>query len=155
MGRVAGSYGVRGWIKVLPYSAEVDALAAHPSWWLGGKAYQLQEARPHSGNLLAKLAGIGTREQALALKGATVSVPRGALAELGEGQYYWVDLVGLKVLGPGGESLGIVRQLFSNGAHDVMEVDGDRRRLLPWVPDVVRRVDLEARTIEVEWQADW
>jgi len=155
MGRVAGSYGVRGWIKVVPYSVEVDALAAHPTWWVEGEARGLEEARPHSGNLLAKLAGIETREQALALKGAMVSVPRAALAEAGEGQYYWADLVGLEVVNTDGKPLGAVRQLVSNGVHDVIEVAGERRRFLPWVPAVVRKVDLEARRIEVEWDADW
>jgi 16S rRNA processing protein RimM len=155
MGRVAGSYGVRGWIKVVPYGVEVEALAAHPMWRLGGKAHVLEEARPHSGKLLAKLAGIETREQARALKGATVALPRGALAEPMEGQYYWADLIGLEVVGPGGEPFGVVKQLFSNGAHDVMEVAGARTRLLPWVSEVIRRVDLKEKRIEVDWQADW
>jgi len=59
------------------------------------------------------------------------------------------------VVGSGGEPLGVVKQLYSNGAHDVMEVDGERNRFLPWVPAVIRSVDLEARRIEVEWQANW
>jgi len=155
MGRVAGSYGVCGWIRVVPYGVEVDALAAHPTWWVGGEVRELEQAKPHSGNLLAKLAGIETREQARALKGATVALPRGALAEPIEGQFYWADLIGLEVVGPGGAPLGVVKQLFSNGAHDVMEVAGERSRFLPWVPAVIKIVDLEARRIEVEWQADW
>ena len=56
----------------------------------------------------------------------------------------------------GGEALGVVRRLFSNGAQDVMEVDGNgKARLLPWVPSVVKEVDLSARRIRVDWQLDW
>ncbi|HYT48107.1 MAG TPA: ribosome maturation factor RimM [Burkholderiales bacterium] len=152
MGRVAGSYGVRGWIKVQHPEA---ALPACSKWWIGGMEYAVEEAKAHSGTLLAKLAGIGSREAALKLKGATVSVRRAALPEAGEGHYYLADLVGLEVVNASGVALGFVKRMFTNGAQDVMEVAGDRTRLLPWVAAVVKRVDLSARRIEVEWQADW
>lgn len=152
MGRVAGSYGVRGWIKVQRPEA---ALPACRKWWIGGTEYTVEETRAHSGTLLAKLAGIGSREAALKLRGATVSVRRAALPEAGEGHYYLADLVGLEVVNESGAALGVVKRMFTNGAQDVMEVAGDRTRLLPWVAAVVKRVDLSARRIEVEWQADW
>ena len=110
----------------------------------------------HSAWLLAKLAGIESREQAQALKGKTISAPRAALPEPEEGIYYWADLVGLEVVNSQGLVLGVVKGMFSNGAHDVMELSGDKPRLLPWVPDVVvKKVDLPERRIEVEWGSDW
>jgi 16S rRNA processing protein RimM len=124
-------------------------------WWLGAGPHEVLEARVHSATVIAKLAGIDTREQALALKGQEVSVPRAALPEAGEGHYYLADLLGLEVVNAKGEKLGVVRQWLTNGPQDVMEVTGDRVRLLPWVPAVVKRVDLEAKRIEVEWEADW
>jgi len=156
MGRVAGSYGVRGLIRVRPYSAEPEALAAHRKWRIGAEDYGVEETKVHSGALLARLAGIGTREQALRLKGKAVSVPRAALPEPEAGQYYWADLVGLEVVNAQGSVLGVVQGLFSNGAHDVMELHGDRStRLVPFLPAVVKKVDLEGRRIEVEWGAEW
>ena len=156
MGRVAGSYGVRGWIRVRPYSAEPEALAAHRQWRIGDEDYGVEETRLHSGALLARLAGVGTREQALRLKGKMVSVPRAALPEPEVGQYYWADLVGLEVVNAQGSVLGVVQGLFSNGAHDVMELTGDKStRLVPFLPAVVKKVDLEGRRIEVEWGAEW
>ncbi|MGH8745752.1 MAG: ribosome maturation factor RimM [Burkholderiales bacterium] len=156
MGRVAGNYGVRGWIRVVPYSAEPSALGAHAAWRIGNVAYRVEETRVHSGNLLAKLEGIESREQALALKGGKVGLSRAVLAEPEAGQYYWADLVGLEVVNAQGSVLGVVRALFSNGAQDVMELAGDKRvRLVPFVPAVVRKVDLEGMRIEVEWGAEW
>ncbi len=153
MGRVAGSYGVRGWIKVQRPEA---ALPACRKWWIGGTEYTVEEARAHSGTLLAKLAGIGSREAALKLKGATVSVRRAALPEAGEGHYYLADLVGLEVVNGSGVALGIVKRMFTNGAQDVMEVAGNgKTRLLPWVPSVVKTVDLLLKQVHVEWDADW
>ena len=149
-GRVAGPYGVRGWVKVVVDEPEV--LAAQPSWWLDGKEYPVKAARPHSGKLLAKLAGIENPEQAARLKGKAVAIPR---PEAGAGRYYWTDLVGLEVVNEQGVVLGVVKRMSSNGAHDVMEVNGDRTRLLPFVPAYVKDVDLQKRRIEVEWQDDW
>lgn len=156
MGRVAGSYGVRGWIRVVPYSADPGALEAHAEWRVGEAMYRVEQSRVHSGSLVAKLEGIESREQALALKGSTVALAREALPEPEAGQYYWADLVGLEVVNAQGMVLGVVRGVFSNGAHDVMELAGDKStRLVPFVPAVVRKVDLEGRRIDVEWGAEW
>jgi 16S rRNA processing protein RimM len=149
-GRIAGSYGVRGWLRVAVDEPEV--LAAQSIWWLGGVEYAVRETKLHSGTLLAKLAGIENPEQAKALKGRPVVIPR---PEAGEGRYFWTDLVGLEVVNGQGVVLGVVKAMSSNGAHDVMEVAGDRSRLLPFVPAYVMKVDLQARRIEVDWQADW
>jgi 16S rRNA processing protein RimM len=149
-GRVAGSYGVRGWLRVVV--DEPDVLAGQPTWWLAGREYAMRETKVHSGTLLAKLDGIETPEQAKALRGQAVTIPR---PEAGKGRHYWSDLVGLEVVNEQGVVLGVVKEMSSNGAHDVMEVAGERTRLLPFVPAYIRQVDLQNRRIEVEWEADW
>jgi len=155
LGRIAGSYGVRGWVKVAPQAGVQESLAGTKEWWLDAQPRRVEEARVHSATVIAKLEGIETREQALALKGRQVSVPREELPLAGEGHYYLGDLLGLEVVNAQGVALGAVRQWLTNGPQDVMEVAGERTRLLPWVPTVVKRVDLEAKRIEVEWEADW
>jgi 16S rRNA processing protein RimM len=148
MGRVAGSYGVRGWVKVAPDDAAEEGLAGAKEWWVGADAYEVSAARIHGATVVGKLAGIDTREQALALT-------REVLPEPEEGKYYLADLVGLEVVNEQGEALGVVTQTYSNGAHDVIEVTGDRTRLIPWVSAVVKEVDLPKKQIHVEWGADW
>lgn len=164
MGRVAGPYGLLGWIKVFQ---PVAALGACRNWWIDGVEYRVLEAKEHSGTLLAKLAGLGDRDAALRLKGKTVAVAREALPEPEAGYYYHADLVGMEVVNTKGEVLGTVQAMSAYGAHDVMEVAGAldtldtpdaparARRLLPWVAAVVRNVDPAARRIEVEWEMDW
>jgi 16S rRNA processing protein RimM len=153
MGRVAGSYGIRGWIKV---EEPQEALAACDRWSIGGKEYPVEEVKPHSGTLLAKLAGLESREAALELKGSTVYVRREALPAPAAGHYYLADLVGLEVVNERGEALGVVKRWTFNGAQDVMELsDNGKVRFLPWVSEVVRSVDLAKRQIHVDWGADW
>jgi 16S rRNA processing protein RimM len=89
------------------------------------------------------------------LRGRAVAVSRAALPKLQVGHYYLADLVGLEVVNERSEKLGVVKRWIFNGAQDVMEVAGERERLIPWIPSVVKAVDLAKRRIEVEWGADW
>ena len=145
---------MRGWIKVAVDDPEL--LARQRRWWLQGAEFAVEEARVHSGKLLAKLAGVETPERARELKGKAVVIER---PKLEEGQHYWSDLVGLEVVNEDGVVLGVVKRMSHNGAHEVMEVTATgteaRTRLLPWVPAYVKKVDLAGRRIEVEWGVDW
>ncbi len=153
MGRVAGTYGVRGWIRV---DAAQDALADCRTWWIGGVSFPVEQVKEHSGTLLAQLGGLQSREAAQKLKGSKVFVQREALPEPQAGHYYLADLVGLEVVNQRGEALGVVQRWVFNGAQDVMEVAGDGKvRLLPWTAQVVKNVDLQSKQIDVEWGADW
>ena len=160
MGRVVAPYGVKGWIKVAPFSAAPDALTRFPRWRIDGpdgwQEAEVAEATVHGANVIARLAGYGDRDSAAKLRGREVGVGREALPAAGQNEYYWADLVGLKVVNGAGEPLGTVTALFSNGAHDVMRVDAEvGERLVPFVAAVVRSVDLAARRIEVDWGLDW
>ena len=155
MGRVAGSYGVHGWLKVVPGGGVAEALAEAREWWLDARPYEVSEARVHGAAVIAKLAGIETREQALELKGVRVAVERAALGEAGEGHYFLTDLIGLEVRNEQDQVLGTVQRWFSNGPQDVMEVLGERTRLIPWVSAIVKEVDLAGRCIRVDWGAEW
>jgi 16S rRNA processing protein RimM len=152
MGRVAGSYGVRGWIRV---EAAQQALAACRKWSIGGAEYPVEQVKQHSGTLLAKLAGLESREAARKLNGSTVYVRREALPAPEAGHYYLADLVGLEVVNQQRVVLGVVKRWMFNGAQDVMEVAGERTQLIPWIASVVREVDLAKRQIHIDWGADW
>jgi len=156
MGRVAGAYGVRGWIKVAPGGGVAQSLAGTNEWWIGDRAYRIAEARVHGATVVARLEDIGSREQALRLKGARVGIERDALPEAGAGHYYLADLLGLEVRNEQDELLGTVRQWLFNRAQDVMEVAGSSRtRLIPWVSAIVKEVDLARGRIVVDWSAEW
>lgn len=158
MGRIFGSWGVRGGVRVDPYSEDPGTLANCKTWLVGRegewKEYKVLEARLHTTQVVAQLEGLTDRDAALKLKGCEVAVPRDTLPEPEEGSYYWSDLIGLAVVNGAGEALGEVKEMFSNGAQDVIDVvDGEVKRLIPWT--AVLQVDLASRRIEVEWQADW
>jgi 16S rRNA processing protein RimM len=161
MGRIVGSFGIKGWVKVKPFSGEPDALSHHPQWAVRvGEEWRemdLEEFEVHSKGPVARLAGCDAREAADALKGAEVALPREALAEAEEGSLYQVDLVGLDVVEEDGSLLGRVEGFFEAGDTSVMVVagEGGRERLIPFVDDFVKSVDPGARRIVVEWKQDY
>ncbi len=159
MGRVSAPFGVKGWIKVQPFTEETDALLRYPQWWLceagGWRSQTVAETAVHGSSLLVRFAGFADRDQAATLRGQNIAIPRERLPILGEGEYYWADLVGLLVENTKGQSLGSVERLFESGAGPVLVVIGDRERLLPFVDAVVKRVDLDAGKLLVEWELDY
>ena len=161
MGRIVAPYGLKGWVRIEPYSADPENLSAYPSWWVGrnGDWRELQVAQSvlqHGASLVARFEGCAERDAALALKGSEVAVERGALPRNASDEFYWADLVGLKVVNVRNEELGVLAGLFDNGANPVMRVvDGATERLLPFIAQVVRQVDMVQGRMRVEWELDW
>jgi 16S rRNA processing protein RimM len=159
MGRIVAPYGVQGWIKIRPDTEAVDGLLSYRAWWLARDAdwqeYRLAEGRPHGDTLIARLEGCEDRDQAAALRGMRIAVPRSALPAADSGEYYWCDLVGLGVENTQGESLGRIEEVFATGANDVLVVRGERERLIPFIDSVVLKVEIERSRVLVDWGADY
>jgi len=159
MGRIAAPYGVKGWMKIQTFSEAIDTLADYSEWYVkrgnDWQLYTVADARVHTKVLVAALAGVADRDQALALKGCEIAVERASLPAAQEGEYYWSDLVGLNVVNLRGEAFGTIEQILEAGAHDVLVVRGEREHLIPFVGQIVRHVDLAARTVQVDWELDY
>ena len=166
MAQVQAPFGVQGWIRIRPYSGAPDAMLDYKQWWLrpaGSESWREVArlgGRVHSGAVLAQLDGVATREDALALRGAEIGVPRAAMPALAQDEIYWADLVGLDVVNREGVALGQVVAVQEYGAHPVMRVapeSGEQRaeRLIPFVAAHVDEVDMAAHRIVVDWQPDY
>jgi len=159
MGRLGAPFGIKGWIKVQPYTETPDSLFDYDIWQIGRdetwQDFEVEEAAIHGDGLIAKLAGIDDRDQAFALRGRDVAVNREELPEAGKDEYYWNDLIGLTVVNRAGVELGQVAGLMETGSQDVLVVKGDRERLIPFVDAYVTRVDMPGKRIEVDWELDW
>jgi len=161
LGRVTGPWGVKGWIKVHSYTEPRENIIAYPVWILRRgqeqRAERVEQARGHGKDqVVAKLEGVADRDAAAELAGSEIVVGRQSLAACDEGEYYWTDLEGLRVVTVGGEELGCVDHLFRTGSNDVLVVRGERERLIPFIEEqVIRRVDLGGGRLIVEWDADF
>lgn len=161
LGRVSGAHGIRGWIRVHSETSPRENIVQYSPWYLlrGGRreAWKVKGGRLQGKSVIAKLAGCNDRNQAEALAGAEISIPRSALpTTTTEGEYYWADLVGLTVKTVDGAELGRIERLFETGANDVIVVHGDRERLIPYVwRQVVRDVNLGDGVMTVDWDPDF
>ena len=160
IGRVAGVFGVRGWIKVYSYTEPRADILRHREWLIRlGDEWQPQEmlaGREHGKGLVAKLKDYDSPETARALVGADIGVFRAALPALGPDEFYWADLEGLRVVTREGAELGVVDHLFETGANDVLVVCGERERLLPYVRgEVILEIDLEQGVMRVDWDPEF
>lgn len=161
MGHVGAPFGVKGWVNVHSYTETPGALLDYQVWWLGREVADdwrpiaVDEAVVHGKGLIARLEGSQVRETAIRYKGLQVGVRRSDLPQSGSGEYYWADLVGMTVVNRQGLALGAVTGLLGTGANDVLEVSGERRRLIPFVGQVIDKVDCSERVITVDWGEDY
>lgn len=159
LGVLRGAYGVMGWVRVQPHSAQAPVLRACRHWWLLDEpqgAIQVAAVRRHGAALVAKLQGCETPEQADRLRGVRVGVSRAEFPPAGEGEVYCVDLIGARVVNRRGVELGTVTEVLGSNAQELLEVrQGERVLLVPMVDRHVDEVDLGRRLVRVDWEADW
>ncbi|MDE1460477.1 ribosome maturation factor RimM [Spartinivicinus poritis] len=171
LGRISSVYGVRGWVKVYSYTDPMDNIFGYSRWLLKQKG-QLQEiavvqGKKHGKGLVAHLEGCDDREVAQQYCGAEVFIRKDQLPSLVEGEYYWHQLEGLRVIAIATDEyqqtdLGRVTRLMATGANDVLVVKGDkqsvdqRERLIPFLPDqVIESICLEAGEIRIDWDPEF
>jgi 16S rRNA processing protein RimM len=180
VGRVLGPWGVKGGIRVKPFSADPQALFSSKRWFVEPSALVVQRpagaaaaaplpkllrvisAREQGDTVVATTQEVADRDAAQALTGARIFVSRASFPTPGADEFYWVDLIGLSVVNREGTTLGVVDGLIETGPHCVLKVrpsDGAAteagERLIPFVDAYVDRVDLGGRSIHVDWSADF
>lgn len=184
MGRIVAPYGVFGWLKLVPDTEAFDGLFDYDNWWLGKgddwREMVVETAKIHNDVIVVKLIGIDDRDAALACKGKQIAVPRAQLPEAAENEYYWSDLIGVRVKNMQHVDFGLITDVFATGANDVLVVESDFpqtstpvvanlaiasekdasktkpvERLLPFTADVVLEVDVKAKTMLVDWSEDF
>jgi 16S rRNA processing protein RimM len=180
VGRVLDAWGIKGWVKILPHSTDPEALFSAKTWYLlapdakfrpgfslfsGTLSVGVDEAKIHSGAVVAKFSGLDDRNVAEALRGARIFLSRSSFPAASADEYYWVDLIGLNVVNREGVALGCVRDLMTTGPQSVLcieytstQEDGSciaAERMIPFVAAYVDAVDIAGKCITVDWQPDY
>lgn len=162
VGRITAVYGVRGWVKVHSYTEPMDNILQFGQWWLQGQGgwepLEIDRGRRHGKGLIAHIEGVDDREVAARYCQRDIAIRRDAMPQLQEGEFYWHQLQGLRVISrfDGREQdFGTVIRMMETGANDVLVVRGGedgRERLIPYLPgEFVTDIDLDAGVITVAW----
>lgn len=178
LGKISGVWGVKGWVKLHSYTRNRVEIANYSSWWLTPESklnespklspqaqqFEIETCRAQGQTIVAKLVGINTREQAEELKGYIILVDQEALPALPEGEYYWQQLIGLLVVNAEGIEFGKIQSILETGANDVLvirpeeqaeENDNTTEVLVPYIDQVVQKVDLVAGKMIVDWDSSF
>ncbi len=175
VGRITDAWGLKGWFKVLPHSADPEALFSSKRWYLqptergkaafaGTQLMRIREAKVHSDTIVAVAHDMEDRDIAEALKGSRIFIPRSSFPTPELDSYYWVDLLGLSVVNREGIALGIVKDLMATGPQTVLVIEFSelvegiektQERMIPFVSHFVDDVNLPVKRITVDWQPDY
>ena len=167
VGRCAGAYGVRGWIRVIPHAREGELLFEVDTWYrlpyprragVAAERLTVLEVKPHGKEFLVRVQESTQKEAADALKGSLL-VDRDDLPQLEDGDFYDDDLLGLSVINRQGQTLGTVAAVANNGAQDMLEVapeqDPKKTFFIPMVDQFIDEIDFDEEVVKVDWQSDW
>jgi|SRR5882757_7546042 16S rRNA processing protein RimM len=159
LGRIGAPWGVKGWMHIETYTDPPEGLLEYRQWVLrlgtGERiTRRLADGHPHSDRLVARLEGIEDRDKAAALTGAVIEVDRAELPPTGDREYYRADLVGFKVRNLEDVELGTVGYFVDTPTGPMMVVQGAREHWVLAIPKHLRKVDLAAGLILVDWPAE-
>jgi 16S rRNA processing protein RimM len=154
VGRVAGAFGVKGEVRLSAYTGRPEALLAYRELLQkdGSPGLTLLSGRAQKGDLVARAKEIATKEEADALRGLLLHVPRDALPEPDEDEYYLTDLIGMAAVTPDGQTLGRIKAVQDFGAGDILEIDPGRGAAtwyLPFTRECVPEVDVAGGKVTV------
>lgn len=171
VGRIQDAWGIKGWFKVLPYSADPEALFSARCWYVlpsekGAKTFEgvgvlkIKEVKTHSDTVVACANEVDDRTAADALRGARIFISKANFPVAKKDEFYWVDLIGLAVINRQGQHLGQVVDLLSTGPQTVLVIDDAQipkaeQRMIPFVAIYIDDVSLAERRILVDWQLDY
>jgi 16S rRNA processing protein RimM len=152
VGRINATWGLRGHVKVTPFTSNPARFTAGAMLYVNGEARRVMDVNTSQGYPIVQFDGYTDANAATTLRDALIEIDEAALPTLPEGEYYLHDLVGLEVVTSAGEAVGTLVEVLTTGANDVYVVrrPGKPDALIPAIPDVIRDVDLEARRMTIE-----
>tara|TARA_B100001057_G_scaffold359224_1_gene361476 strand:- start:352 stop:834 length:483 start_codon:yes stop_codon:yes gene_type:complete len=160
MGKIVSSHGIKGWLKIYPFTENVATLNDYSDWlvskdekvWL---RYKVEKTIIKNKSILVKFTDLNNRNDSDSLNKNIVGIERSDLPELAPNTFYWSDLIGLDVINKKNIYYGVVDNMMETGSNDVIIVKGKKEILIPYLPDVVIKVDLEAKKILVDWDEEY
>lgn len=160
VGKISGVFGVKGWVKVFSFTDPRENILTYSPWLLKKddqtKTVNVVDGQLQGKTIVAQLAGIDDRDQAASFMGWDIYITQAQLPKAGKGEYYWSELIGLKVETVDGVQLGVVESLLETGANDVIIVQGERERVIPFLQgQTIIKVDLDAGGIIVDWDPEF
>ncbi len=147
-GEIVSTHGIQGEIKILPWADSPDFLLKFRTFYLNGKPYEVVSSRVHKTCVLAKLKGIDTPEDAIALRGTQVCIDRSNV-KLPKGTVFIADLLGCRVLDDDGIEIGVIKDVLTMPSSDVYVIEGEHKYMIPSVKEFVKEINVDEGFVRV------
>lgn len=155
IGKVSGCFGVQGWLKIFSYCEPRENITSYDTWIVNDIVFDSIDSKRNGKLIVAKLKGVDDKDTALTLIGQKIEINKEQLHKLDDDQFYWHDLTGLEVTNKQGVLFGTIKSLLETGAHDVVIINGDRERIIPYIMgQTILEVNLEKNSMLVDWHED-
>ncbi|MDF1683584.1 MAG: ribosome maturation factor RimM [Legionellaceae bacterium] len=160
VGKFGRPQGIKGLVRVTSFTEPRENVLDYPHWFMQLRGVWHEIKHTHDSimpqHLVTRIDGYATREQVAELTNVPIAVSKTALPPLKNGEFYWHQLIGMKVVHKQGQMLGTVESLFATGSNDVLVVVGEKRRLIPYLmDDVIQTIDTDHGVITVCWDVDF
>lgn len=163
LGKLGAAYGIRGWLKVFSSTEQAESIFDYQPWFIQRSGQwqhiEIEDWKHHNKDIIVKLSGIDDRDAATLLTNFEIAVDSTQLPKLDNNEYYWKDLMGCHVVTLDGYDLGTIIDMMETGSNDVIVIKanlkdafGLKERLVPFLDgQVIKKVDLKSKLIEVDW----
>ncbi|EKT54277.1 ribosome maturation factor RimM [Providencia burhodogranariea] len=163
LGKLGAAYGIRGWLKVFSSTEQAESIFDYQPWFIQRSGQwqhiEIEDWKHHNKDIIVKLSGVDDRDAATLLTNFEITVDSTQLPKLDNNDYYWKDLMGCHVVTLDGYDLGTIIDMMETGSNDVIVIKanlkdafGIKERLVPFLDgQVIKKVDLESKLIEVDW----
>ncbi len=161
VGEISGVFGVKGWLKVFSLTEPRENILTYSPWILKKgnetKEIDIVDGQRQGKTVVVNLDGIVDRDVAAKYSGWEILIRRNQLPKSANGEYYWADLIGVKVVTDLGVDLGVVDYLIETGANDVLVIKSEEEeRLIPFIEEqVIKKIDLDNKLMVVDWDPDF
>jgi len=160
VGKISGVFGIKGWVKVFSFTDPRENILTYSPWLLKKgdetKTVNVVDGQLQGKTIVAQLTGVNDRDQAASLMGWDIFITQDQLPKAAKGEYYWSELIGLNVETIDGVQLGVIDSLLETGANDVIIVQGERERVIPFLQgQTIINVDLDAGKVVVDWDPEF
>lgn len=160
IGRFGRPHGIKGAVKVHSFTEPRDNILKYNDWYIRldaeWKVIKVLSTEIHDKGIVARLEDFPDRELVAELTNVEIAIPREQLSSLAPGEYYWHQLIGMSVVNTSGEPFGKVVEIMSTGSNDVLIIEGEKRYLIPYLPDkVIISIDDSQQLITVDWDLDF
>jgi len=156
IGRFGSVYGIKGWLRVISFTDPKENILQYQPWWINKdqqwQQIYVEDGRLHGKDIIIKLPNINDRELAKSYTNIDNMIDQEQLPKLANDEYYRSDLEGLMVIDKSGQELGRVNHLIATGANDVLVLE--KNIMIPYIDEVIIKVDLEEKIIMVDWELE-